>query len=109
MVKLAFSHVITVLNFSSVDMVTSLSGSLRTMSEKNLASRAIIPLSSIFPSIIVSIPISISLALSLISLVEASIRIHSRIAIVVLVGTAFDTILTPFANSDFEQVIFIVG
>ena len=82
-------------------MVTSLSGSLRTISEKNLASNAMIPLSSIVPSMIVSIPISISLAVNLISFVEASIKIHSKIAMVVLVGTAFETMFTPFASSAF--------
>ena len=88
-------------------MVTSLSGSLRTISEKILASRAIMPLSMISPSMIVSIPISISLAVSLISPAEASIRIHSRIAMVVLVGTALETMFTPFKRFAFEQIIFM--
>ena len=59
------------------------------------------------PSIIVSIPNSISLAVNLIISVVASIRIHSRIGIVVLEGTAFDTMLTPFARFDFVQMIFM--
>ena len=54
-----------------------------------------------------SIPNSISLAVNLISLVEASIRMHSRIDIVVLEGTALDTILTPFSRFAFEQVNFM--
>jgi len=41
--------------------------------------------------VLVSMPSSISLPVNLISLVVASIRIHSRIFIVVLVGTAFIT------------------
>ena len=43
----------------------------------------------------------------LISLVVASIRIHSRIGIVVLDGTALETILTPLTRLDLLQVIFI--
>ena len=88
-------------------MVTLLSGHLRMVSPKNLASIAIIPFSSIVPSIMVSIPISISLAVNLITSFVASIKIHSKIAIVVLVGTAFNTVLTPFDSSLCEQVIFI--
>ena len=105
--NLAFSHDMTVLNEASVSIVTSLSGSFLTISEKILASRAIIPLSSIVPSMMVSIPSYISLAISLISFADASISIHSRIAIVVRVGTAFDTILTPFSKFAFEQISFI--
>ena len=93
---------------ASVSIMTSLSGSLRTISEKIFASNAITPLSSMVPSIFVSIPSSISLAINLISLAEASIKIHSRIAIVVLVGTAFETILTPRSKFDFEQINFIL-
>jgi len=56
---------------------------------------------------IVSIPSSISFAVSLISPFEASIRIHSRIDIVVLLGTALETVLTPFKRLDFEHMIFM--
>jgi hypothetical protein len=48
-----------------------------------------------------------SFAISFISEAEASISIHSRIAIVVLVGTAFDTMFTPLCRLDFEQISFI--
>ena len=109
MLNFDFSQVITVLKDASVSITTSLSGSLRTISEKIFASRAMIPFSMISPSIIVSIPSSMSFASNLISSVEASIRIHSKIAIVVLVGTAFDTILTPCNRFDFEQINFIVS
>jgi len=95
MLNFAFSQVMVVLKLESVSITTSLSGNLRTISEKILASNAMIPLSAISPSILVSIPSSISFAVNLISLAEASIKIHSRIAIVVLVGTALDTMLTP--------------
>ena len=88
-------------------MVTSLSGSFLTISENTFASMATIPFSAIVPSTFVSIPSSISLAVNLISLVEASIRMHSRIDIVVLEGTALDTILTPFSRFAFEQVNFM--
>ena len=73
-------------------MVIILSGSLRTISKKILASKAIIPFSTISPSMIVSIPSSISLAVNLISPLEASIKIHSKIGMVVLPGTALLTI-----------------
>ena len=96
-----------VLKDASVSIVTSLSGSLRTISEKIFASNAITPLSSTTPSIRVSIPSSISLAINLISFVDASIRIHSRIAIVVRVGTAFDTMLTPRNKFPFETISFM--
>ena len=108
MLNLAFSQVITVLKEASVSITTSLSGSFLTISEKIFASNAMIPLSSIVPSIFVSIPSSISLAINFISFVEASIRMHSNIAIVVLVGTALETILTPRNKFDFEQIIFIL-
>ena len=52
----------------------------------SLAFSAMIPLSAISPSIVVSIPSSISLAVSFTTSVEASIRIHSRIGIVVFDG-----------------------
>ena len=39
--------------------------------------------------------------------VDASIRIHSRIGIVVLEGTALDTVLTPFARLALLQTIFM--
>ena len=91
----AFSQVMVVLKEESVSITTSLSGSFLTISEKTFASNAIIPLSSISPSIFVSIPSSISLAVNLISPAEASIKIHSKIAMVVLVGTALETMFTP--------------
>ena len=53
------------------------------------------------------IPSSISLAVNLIISVVASIKIHSRIGIVVLEGTALETILTPLTRLDLLQVIFI--
>jgi len=56
---------------------------------------------------IVSIPSSISFAVSLISPFVASIRIHSSIDIVVLLGTALETVLTPFKRFDLEQIIFM--
>ena len=103
----AFSQVITVLNELSVSIVTSLSGSFLTISENIFASKAITPLSAISPSIFVSMPNSISLAINLISFADASISIHSNIAIVVRVGTAFETILTPHSKFAFEQISFM--
>jgi len=44
----------------------------------------------------------------LIWFVEASIRIHSRIGIVVLEGTAFKEILTLFNKIVLEQIIFML-
>ena len=88
----AFSQVIVVLKEESVSMVISLSGSFLTISENIFASNAIIPFSTTSPSMTVSIPISISLAVSLICPCVASIRIHSRIDMVVLLGTALETI-----------------
>ena len=73
----------------------------RVISEKSLASSAIFPCSRISPSTFVSIPSSISLPVSLISPVLASIRIHSRMDMVVLEGTAFITILMPFTMASF--------
>ena len=107
MVNFAFSQVMTVLKEASVSMVISLSGSLRTISRNIFASRAIIPFSMICPSIVVSIPSSMSLAVSLISPLVASTKIHSRIDIVVLLGTALDTICTPFKRFAFEQTNFM--
>ncbi len=66
-----------------------------------------IPFSTILPSIYVSIPSSISFAINLIVLSLASIKIHSSIDIVVLLGTALDTIWTPLRRFDFEQTNFI--
>ena len=40
--------------------------------------------------------------------VVASIKMHSKIAIVVLEGTALATILTPFKRLDLEQIIFMM-
>ena len=87
--------------------MTSLSGSFLTISRKIFASKAIIPFSKISPSIIVSIPSSISFAVSLISPFDASIRIHSSIDIVVLLGTALETVFTPFKRFVFEHMIFM--
>ena len=56
----------------------------------------------------VSIPSSISLVVNLIWFVVASMRIHSRIGIVVFDGTALSAILTLFNRLDLEQMIFIV-
>ena len=108
MLNFAFSQVMVVLKLSSVSITTSLSGSFLTISEKIFASNAMIPFSSIVPSITVSIPSSISFAVNLISFEEASIKMHSNIAIVVLVGTAFDTVLTPYNKFDLEQINFIL-
>ena len=88
-------------------MVISLSGSLRTISPNILASKAMMPLSAISPSMVVSIPSSISLAVRVITPLVASIRIHSRIDMVVLLGTALDTICTPPSRLDLEQISFI--
>ena len=88
-------------------MIISLSGSFLTISANIFALRAKIPLSMISPSIDVSIPSSISLAVSLMTSVDASIKIHSRIGIVVFDGTALETILTPFARFCFVHMIFI--
>ena len=59
------------------------------------------------PSIVVSIPSSISFAVNLIVSVVASIKIHSKIGMVVLEGTALETILTPLTKFDFVQMIFM--
>ena len=90
-------------------MVTSLSGSFLTISENTFASMATIPFSAIVPSTFVSIPSSISLAVNLISPSVASIRMHSRIDIVVFDDTAFITILIPVIKSDFLQTSFIIN
>ena len=63
---------------------------------KKLGIKSDFPRSRIVPSTFVSIPSSISLPVSLISSETASIRMHSRIGIVVLEGTAFRTMLMPF-------------
>ena len=57
---------------------------------------------------IVSIPSSISLVVNLIWFVVASIRIHSRIGIVVLEGTAFSEMFTLLSKLIFWQMIFIM-
>ena len=88
-------------------MVMSLSGSFLTISRKIFASRAMMPFSMISPSITVSMPSSISLAVSLITPLEASTRMHSRIDMVVLLGTAFDTICNPLKRFDLEHTNFI--
>ena len=67
----------------------------RTHSVKSDTS-AIMPRSTISPSITVSMPSSISFAVSLISFADASIRMQLRIGMVVRDGTALDTMLTPF-------------
>ena len=107
MLNFAFSQVIRAWLSDSVSIVTSLSGSFLTISEKIFAFRAIIPRSTMSPSIDVSMPSSISFAVSFTTSVVASIRIHSRIGMVVLDGTAFETMLTPFTRFDFVQIIFI--
>jgi hypothetical protein len=48
------------------------------------------------------------LVVNLIWLAVASIRIHSRIGIVVLEGTAFNEMLTLFNRFVLEQMIFIM-
>ena len=92
-----------VLNLSSDSMVTDAFSleSLLVISEKSLASSAILPCSSMSPSTLVSIPNSISLPVSLISLVLASMSMHSRMDMVVLEGTAFITILIPLTMASF--------
>ena len=49
-----------------------------------------------------------SLAVNFISPADASTRIHSRIGMVVLEGTAFITVFTPFNRSFLLHVIFIM-
>ena len=66
------------------------------------------PSSTISPSITVSIPISRSLAINFIVLFSASITRHSNIAIVDLLGIAFNTILIPSSNLFLSQMMFIV-
>ena len=107
MLNFAFSHLISALLLLSVSMVTSLSGSFLIISENNFASKAIHPLSSTSPSMVVSIPRSISLAVNLMTPEVVSISMHSRIGIVVLAGTAFNTVFTPVSNADLLQMIFI--
>ena len=106
-VNLAFSQVIVVLKFPSDSMVISLSGSFLTISKKILASKAMIPFCKISPSIVVSIPNSISFAVSVMESLEAFKRIHSRIDMVVLLGTALETVCTPDKRLAFEQINFI--
>ena len=106
-VNFAFSHTIFVLNDLSVSRTTWLSGNFLTISRNIFASSAICPFSTISPSIIVSMPSSISLAINLIFLPVASIKIHSRIDIVVLFGTAFETICTPLNRFDLLHINFI--
>ena len=78
------------------------------ISEKIFASIATIPFSRMVPSTMVSIPSSISLAVNLILFVDASIKIHSRIGMVVFPGIAFRTIFTLFKRLLFEHTNFIV-
>ena len=85
-----------------------MSGDLLTISEKSFASIATLPFSMISPSTIVSIPSSMSLLVNLITLVVASINMHSKIFIVVRVGTAFITIPTALLSSLFENTSFII-
>ena len=59
-----------------------------------------IPLERISPGTTVSIPSSMSFAISLILFPDASIRMHSRMDIVVLLGTALDTICIPCERYD---------
>lgn len=80
----------------------------RVISEKSLASKAILPCSRIWPSTFVSIPSSISFPVRRISLEEASIRIHSKIDMVVLDGTAFITMLMPFTMASFWNCSFMI-
>ena len=56
---------------------------------------------------IVSIPSYISFAVNLMTPSVVSIKIHSRIGIVVFPGTAFKTVLTPETRFDLLQMIFI--
>ena len=107
MVNFAFSHVMSVLKEASDSMVIWLSGSLRTISRKIFASRAMMPLSTMSPSMMVSIPMSMSLAVRVMMPLEASMRMHSRIDMVVLLGTALDTICTPLSRLDLVHTIFI--
>ena len=57
--------------------------------------------------VIRQMPSSMSLAVSLISSPVVSTRIHSNIDMVVLLGTAFDTVCTPVNRLDFVHTIFI--
>ena len=88
--------------------MTSLSGSFRIISEKIFASSAMIPFCSMVPVTIVSIPSSMSFVVNLMMLEEASIRMHSKIGMVVLFGTALRAMFTLFDKFDFEQMIFIM-
>ena len=103
-----FSHFIVVLKSSFVSICISLSGNLRTISDKSFASIATFPSSITVPSTYDSIPISMSFAVSLIFPFSASIKIHERIGCVVFVDTAFDTLLIPCINFPFIHEIFIL-
>ena len=81
--------------------------SFRILSENSLASRAIFPCSRISPSAFVSMPSSVSLPVRRMVSDSASMRMHWRMVMVVLEGTAFRTIFTAFSKFSFRNVSFM--
>ena len=94
-------------SFSPVSSTTSPSGSFLTISPNTFAWIAILPSSSMFPGITVSIPNSRLFPVRVISSFSARSKRHSKIEVVAFAGTAFDTVWTAFAKSVFLQIIFI--
>ena len=93
----------------SLFSITISSEGIFLINSKNIfASTRTLPSLSISPLTMVSIPISISLPVILIMPFSASMSIDSRIGIVVLLETAFITILVLLTISDLLQIIFIV-
>ena len=79
---------VSITQFTLKEIIRQTIFSIADNDTNKLMTGELFPGSSIVPSIIVSIPSSISFAINLMLSLEASIRRHSNIGIVVLVGTA---------------------
>ena len=101
------SFLICMVKSSPTSIFISPSGIFLTASMNMPFSIAAIPAVSILPSTTVSIPRSESLAVKVIFPPDALISMNFCIGMVVLTGTAPETILIPLSTACLEAVIFI--
>lgn len=78
------------------------------MSRGVLTSDTVVPFSSVYPLVAISVPDSVSFTMDLVVSMITSVEVRSEVNVIIFIKATFSAVLAPFAESSLERLVFVV-
>lgn len=89
-------------------MAASLSKDLQAVSRGVFTFGTVVPLRSVVPSVMISVPDSVSLTIDLVASIITSVEVRSEVNVIILRNATLRAVLAPFAEFSFLRVVLVL-